>query len=124
MEILDTLGDRVIGSDRPRFRSIEDARNQLQNKINQIAESTHQPTLVVLDDVWSKSNLETLLFTAEGYKTIITTRYNSTIPDINGTQLYSMPELKEADALSLFCFWAFSQTSIPATAKEDLVRQV
>nr|ABR17307.1 unknown [Picea sitchensis] len=123
-EILETMWDHIIGGHRPHFRSIEDARNQLQNNLKRIAERTYRPTLVVLDDVWSQSNLKNLLFTAEGYKTIITTRHNSTIPDIDGTRLYDMPVLEGADALSLFCFWAFSQTSIPATAKEDLVKQV
>lgn len=124
LEILKIMWDHIIGGDRPRFRSIEDAHTQLQNNLKRIAERTHRPTLVVLDDVWSRSNVKNLLFEVEGYKTIITTRDKSIIPHVDGTRLYDMPVLEDADAVSLLCFWAFGQTSIPAIAKEDLVKQV
>jgi hypothetical protein len=77
-----------------------------------------------LDDVWSRSNLENLLFTAEGYKTVVTTRENFTILKGSDARLYNMPMLEVNDALSLFCFWAFGQPSIPTTEEEDLVKQV
>lgn len=119
--LLETMWDKIIGGQRPEFQSIEDAHDQLRKKLRS---RTYRPTLVVLDDVWSISNLEHLLFEAKGYKTIITTRQDSTIPITDGTRFYNMPLLEDANALSLFCFWAFGKTSIPTTEKEDLVKQV
>lgn len=85
----------------------------------------YRPTLLVLDDVRFTANLESLLFEAKGYKTIITTRQDDTIPIRDNTrQLYKMKMLEEANALKLFCFWAFGQTSTPTTANQNLVRQV
>eukprot|EP01018_Ginkgo_biloba_P004422 Gb_41061 [translate_table: standard] len=70
----------------------------------------------------SRSDLERLLFEAEGYKTLITTRYDRTIPKLEA--FISMPLLQEEDALSLFCISAFGRTSIPSTEDESLVKQV
>jgi len=121
-EILEVMWDKLIGVQMPHFRSIEDAHNQLSEKLKL---RKYRPTLVVLDDAWCTSDLEPLLFEAEGYKTIITTRQDSTIRITDSTRcLYKMNMLEETNALSLFCFWAFSTTSIPTTAKEDLVKQV
>ncbi|KAH9297959.1 hypothetical protein KI387_029641 [Taxus chinensis] len=119
--LLETMWDRIIGGKRPDFQSIEDAHKQLQKNIRL---RTYKPTLVVLDDVWSRSNLEQLLFEAQGYKTIITTRQDFTVPIKHSTHLYELPMLQRADSLSLFCFWAFGQPSIPKTEDEDLVKQV
>ena len=116
------MWDKLIGVQMPHFRSIEDAHKQLNENLKL---RSYRPTLVVLDDVWSTTNLEPLLFEAAGYKTIITTRQDSTIQITDSTRrLYKMNMLKEANALSLFCFWAFGKSSIPTTAKEDLVKQV
>lgn len=119
--LLEAMWDKIIGGRRPVFQSIEDGRNQLQKKLSA---KGYQPTLVVLDDVWSKSNIEPLLFEAEGYKTIITTRQDYTIPISDSTHVYNIPMLQQADALSLFCFWAFGRASIPRTEDEDLVKMV
>eukprot|EP00253_Pinus_taeda_P001389 PITA_01389 len=119
--LLDTMWDKIIGPHRPDFQSIEDAHNQLQKNL---ILKVHHPTLVVLDDVWSGPNVDQLLFEAKGYKTVITTRQNSTIPKRSDARLYSMPMLEDGNALSLFCFWAFNQTSVPATEKEDLIKQI
>lgn len=123
LEILEVMWDKLIKRpQRPKFRSIEDAHNQLNE---QLKSRTEQPTLVVLDDVWFTSNLESLLFETKGYKTLITTRQDSTIPITDSTRhLYKVEMLDEANALSLFCFWAFRQTSIPTTAKKNLVKEV
>ncbi|GLJ44172.1 hypothetical protein SUGI_0921760 [Cryptomeria japonica] len=119
--LLETMWDRIIGGQRPDFQSVEDAHKQLEKNIRL---RIYKPTLVVLDDVWSRSNLEQLLFEAEGYKTIITTRQDFTVPNEHSTRLYELPMLQRADALSLFCFWAFGQPSIPKNENEDLVKQV
>jgi len=115
------MWEKIIGGRVPEFQSIEDAHDQLQKKLRL---RIYRPTLVVLDDVWSSSTLEYLLFEAKGYKTIITTRQDSTIRITGSTRLYKMPLLEDANALSLFCFWAFDETSIPTTENEVLVRQV
>jgi hypothetical protein len=115
------MWDKIIGARRPVFQSIEDAHNQLQKNLSL---KGNRQTLVVLDDVWSRSNVEQLLFEAEGYKTVITTRQDYTIPRTNSSHVYNIPMLQKVDALSLFCFWAFGQPSIPKTTDEDLVKQV
>eukprot|EP01018_Ginkgo_biloba_P008453 Gb_07066 [translate_table: standard] len=118
--ILETMWDKIIGKKKPEFQNAEDAHRQLQQQLQRQS----KPTLVMLDDIWSRANLAKLLFEREGYKTLVTTRDCSTIPKNQFTQLYQLPLLGEADALSLFCFWAFGQTSIPNTEDENLVKQV
>ncbi|GLJ19892.1 hypothetical protein SUGI_0360450 [Cryptomeria japonica] len=104
----------------PEFQNVEDAHIQLQQRL--LKQS--KPTLVVLDDVWSRANLEKLLFEAPVYKTLVTTRDGSTIPRKPYTRLYQLPLLNKEDALSLFCLSAFGQTSIPSTADANLVIEV
>jgi len=124
LKILKTMWDQIIGGPRPHFRSIEDARIQLQNNLKRIAERTYRPTLMILNDVWFESDLEALLFEAKGYKTVVTTRENFTILKRSDARLYNMPMLEVNDYLPLFCFWAFGQPSIPTTEEDDLVKQV
>ncbi|GLJ19969.1 hypothetical protein SUGI_0362130 [Cryptomeria japonica] len=76
--------------------------------------------LLILDDVWSRVDLEYLLFDGPGFKTVITTTDNSIIPTTLSAQLYQLPLLCKEDALSLFCFWAFGQASIPSTANANM----
>ncbi|XP_008792596.2 putative disease resistance protein At5g47280 [Phoenix dactylifera] len=79
------------------------------------------PTLIVLDDVWSLSQLEQLIFRLPGCKTLVVSRFK--FPTlINNT--YELELLGEAEALSLFCQAAFEQQSIPPTADKKLVKQV
>uniref|UniRef100_A0A0C9QPM7 TSA: Wollemia nobilis Ref_Wollemi_Transcript_14554_2441 transcribed RNA sequence n=1 Tax=Wollemia nobilis TaxID=56998 RepID=A0A0C9QPM7_9CONI len=118
--ILETMWEKIVGSKRPQFQNAEDAHRQLQEQI--LRQS--RPTLVILDDVWSRANLEKLIFEARGYKTVVTTRDSSIIPKDSSARLYQLPLLGEDDALSLFCFWAFGQTSIPSTADASLVKKV
>jgi len=75
--LLEATCAKIIGGRRPVFQSIEDGHNQQQEKLSS---KGYGSFLVVLDDVWSKSNIKPLLFEAEGYKTIITRRQDSTIP--------------------------------------------
>ena len=80
--------------------------------------------LVILDDVWSKSDVEQLLFEVEGCKTVITTRQDLAIPQTDSSHMYNMCMLQKADALSHFCFWAFGQPPIPTRNDEVVVKQV
>eukprot|EP01018_Ginkgo_biloba_P002523 Gb_38650 [translate_table: standard] len=116
--LLERMWDKIVREPRPDFHNVEDARIQLQRRLRQMEP---QPILVVLDDVWSKKDLEKLLFKAEGCKTLITTRFNSLV---RSTYQYDLQLLREADALSLFCFWTFGQSFIPETADVNLVKQV
>lgn len=78
-------------------------------------------TLVVLDDVWSLSDLEQLVCRMTGCKFVVVSRFK--FPTIfNAT--YDVELLSEEDALSLFCHHAFGQKSIPLSANESLVKQV
>ncbi|KAH9301383.1 hypothetical protein KI387_012966, partial [Taxus chinensis] len=115
--IIERMWDKIVRSRRPDFLGVEDARMQFQQGLRQ---SKSGPTLVVLDDVWKKDHLEKLLFKAEGYKTVITTRNSIVTTNCQ----YDLQLLSEADALSLFCFWAFKQETIPEAQDEDLVKQV
>lgn len=121
LNIIETMWDKIRCGPKPRFQSIEDAHNQLQENLMR---KTNLRTLVILDDVWSPLNAKQLLFKAKGYKTVITTRHDSTIPKTSYSRLYKMPMLEEAHGLSLFCQYAFGQSSIPTTEKEVLVKQV
>ncbi|XP_061355949.1 probable disease resistance protein At4g33300 [Gastrolobium bilobum] len=77
--------------------------------------------LIVLDDVWSLSVLEQLVFRIPGCKFVVVSRFK--FPTIfNAT--YEVELLSEEDALSLFCHHAFGQKSIPLAANQNLVNQV
>ncbi|XP_038716373.1 probable disease resistance protein At4g33300 [Tripterygium wilfordii] len=77
--------------------------------------------LVVLDDVWSLSVLEELIFKIPGCKTLVVSRFK--FPEVfNAT--FEVQLLREEEALSLFCHTAFGQKSIPPTADANLVKQV
>ncbi|GLJ19790.1 hypothetical protein SUGI_0358640 [Cryptomeria japonica] len=118
--ILETMWEKIGGRKKPQFQNLEDGHKQLQ----QLILSHPKSTLVILDDVWSRINLENLLFEGPGYKTVVTTRDSSTIPTTQITRLYQLPLLCKEDALSLFCFWAFGRTSIPSTVDANLVKEV
>ena len=101
--ILETMWEKIVRRKKPEFQNVEDAHRQLQQQLLRQAKRT----LVVLDDVWSRANLENLLFKGEGYKTLVTTRDCSTVPTTTSTRLYELPLLDDANALPLFCFWSF-----------------
>nr|ABR16233.1 unknown [Picea sitchensis] len=124
--LLDTMWLKIIDLPKPDFQSTEDAHNQLQKALTlkNLSSETYRPILVVLDNVWSRADLEHFLFEAKGYKTIYTTRENFAIPITDGRRQYEMPMLNNEDSLKLFCFWAFDQHSIPTNEYEDLVQQV
>ncbi|GLJ19832.1 hypothetical protein SUGI_0359430 [Cryptomeria japonica] len=118
--ILEIMWEKIVGGKKPEFQNVEDAHIQLQQQLSRQS----MPTLVILDDVWTRVSLEKLLLEGPGYKTLITTRDSSIIPRNFSVRLYQLPLLDQEDALSLFCFWAFGQTSIPCTADANLVKEV
>ncbi|KAH9291997.1 hypothetical protein KI387_042811 [Taxus chinensis] len=119
--ILEMMWEKIDGRKSPEFQNVEDAHIQLQQLL--ILRQSN-PTLVILDDVWSRENLDKLLFERPGYKTLITTRDSSTVPKTPSTRLYQLPLLGREDALSLFCFWAFGHISIPSNVDANLVMEV
>ena len=90
MGLLEIMWDKIIRGQRIFFQSIKDVHNQLQKKLSL---KGNPQTLVILDDVWSKSNVEQLLFEAEGCKTVITTRKDLAIPHTDNSHMYNMPML-------------------------------
>uniref|UniRef100_A0ACD6A134 Uncharacterized protein n=1 Tax=Avena sativa TaxID=4498 RepID=A0ACD6A134_AVESA len=79
------------------------------------------PVLVILDDVWSLSQLEELVFKFPGCKTLVVSRLK--FPTIV-SRTYEMELLGEEEALSVFCSAAFDQECVPQTADKKLVKQV
>lgn len=79
-------------------------------------------SLVVLDDVWSQSVLEQLIIKIPGCKFLVVSRYK--FPPSIVQRSYELELLSENEAISLFCYSAFGQTSIPLSADKHLVKQV
>ncbi|KAF5747073.1 disease resistance protein [Tripterygium wilfordii] len=77
--------------------------------------------LIVLDDVWTLSVLEELIFKIPGCKTLVVSRFKFQ-EVFNAT--YEVQLLREDEALSLFCHSAFGQKSIPPSADANLVKQL
>ncbi|XP_057825946.1 probable disease resistance protein At4g33300 [Cryptomeria japonica] len=118
--IFGTIWKNLAGRKTQEFQNLEDEHMQMKKLI-----SRHMKrTLVILDDVWSREDLEYLLFEGPGFKTLITSRDKSIIPSTLSTQVYQLPLLCHEDALPLFCFWAFGQTSIPSTANANMVKEL
>ncbi|XP_059075636.1 probable disease resistance protein At4g33300 isoform X2 [Cryptomeria japonica] len=118
--ISETTWEKIAGKKRQEFQNLEDGHMQLQQPILMLPKAT----LAILDDVWSRVNLENLLFEGLGYKSVVKTIDTSTIPTTQTTRLYQLPLLCRKDALSLSCFWAFRRTSIPCTVDTNLVKEV
>ncbi|XP_027094077.2 probable disease resistance protein At4g33300 [Coffea arabica] len=78
-------------------------------------------TLLVLDDVWSLSVLEQLKFRIPGCKILVVSRFKfQQVTDCT----YELELLREDEAMSLFCRFAFGQNSIPLGINKNLVKQV
>uniref|UniRef100_A0A803MKN1 RPW8 domain-containing protein n=1 Tax=Chenopodium quinoa TaxID=63459 RepID=A0A803MKN1_CHEQI len=77
--------------------------------------------LVVLDDVWSLSVLEQLIFRVPGCKTLVVSR--SKFPTV-ANQTYEVELLNHTEAMALFCHSAFGKNSVPVSADERLVEQL
>ncbi|CAA0824961.1 Probable disease resistance protein [Striga hermonthica] len=78
--------------------------------------------LLVLDDVWTQSVLEQLLIKVPGCKILVVSRFK--FPPSVVDCSYELDLLNENEAVSLFCHYAFDQTSIPFVADKELVKQV
>lgn len=78
-------------------------------------------SLVILDDVWSLSVLEQLIFRMPGCKTLVVSR--SKFPTAVN-QTYEVELLNNTEAMALFCHCAFGQNSVPVGADEQLVEQL
>ncbi|XVF36212.1 hypothetical protein REPUB_Repub19eG0038900 [Reevesia pubescens] len=83
---------------------------------------TGKRILVVLDDVWSLSVLEQLIFRIPTYKTLVVSRFKFPASVVN--EVHRVELLREDESMSLFCHSAFGQKSIPPTANETLVKQI
>ncbi|KAL6847014.1 hypothetical protein ACP4OV_022867 [Aristida adscensionis] len=143
MEIFRDHKVRACFSDRVFFETISQSANletikmklweQISSNIvlgeyNQIPEwqlklgpRDRGPVLVILDDVWSLTQLEELVFKFPGCKTLVVSRYK--FPTLV-TRTYEMQLLDEEEALSVFCRAAFDQEVVPCTADKKLVKQV
>ncbi|KAJ8772886.1 hypothetical protein K2173_028063 [Erythroxylum novogranatense] len=77
--------------------------------------------LIVLDDVWSTSVLEQLIFRVAGCKTLVVSRFR--FPQVVRT-VYEVELLRDDEAIFLFCHYAFGQRSIPLAADSKLVKQI
>ncbi|KAL8141145.1 hypothetical protein V2J09_007166 [Rumex salicifolius] len=93
----------------PQFTSLQCKWNQGMHK------------LVVLDDVWSLSVLEQLVFRVPYCKTLAVSRFK--FPTVFNL-MYEAELLKEDEALALFCQSTFGQKMIPFSANEKLVKQL
>ncbi|CAN0913913.1 Probable disease resistance protein At5g66900, partial [Linum grandiflorum] len=101
----------------PTFRSEDDARNQLEQLLQNIVPN---PVLLVLDDVWpeSVSLLEKLKFNIPGYKILATSRST-----YRNYATYKLNPLNKKDSRTLFDNSAFPsgpQSDIP----EDVISQI
>ncbi|KAL2895112.1 hypothetical protein RDABS01_011021 [Bienertia sinuspersici] len=83
--------------------------------------SSKSRALVVLDDVWSLSVLEQLIFRVPGCKTLVVSR--SKFPTVVN-QTYEVELLNNTEAMALFCHSAFGEKSVPVSADEILVQQL
>ncbi|KAM3691745.1 hypothetical protein ACB094_08G034700 [Castanea mollissima] len=86
------------------FPNDEDAINQLEQHLNQIASNESNksnPILMILDDVWpeSKSTIDKFTFNIPDYKIVVTSR--TAFPKFKST--YNLKPLDHEDAMSLFC---------------------
>ena len=97
------------------------AYNQIPEWQLKLGPRDRGPVLVILDDVWSLSQLEDLVFKFPGCKTLVVSRFK--FPTLV-SRTYEMQLLDEEEALSVFCRAAFDQESVPQTAEKRLVRQV
>ncbi|XP_057865159.2 probable disease resistance protein At4g33300 [Cryptomeria japonica] len=119
-DILESIWVGITNSrSTPNFQSIQVARKRVEEWLSS---RPTQNILVVLDDVWlDDSHLKDLIFEADGYKTIVMSRHIVEWLD----DIYELPLLEESDALALFCYYAFEQTSIPERGYDKiLVQQV
>ncbi|KAL9234490.1 hypothetical protein vseg_009360 [Gypsophila vaccaria] len=98
-----------------------DANNVVPQWNLQFQLKSETKSLVVLDDVWTLSILEQLLFRVPGCTTIVVSR--SKFPTIFN-QTYEVELLNDKEAMTLFCHSAFGQNFVPISADEQLVKML
>lgn len=76
--------------------------------------------LVILDDVWTRKALDSLISNLPSCTILVVSR--SKLADPNAT--YDVEVLREDEAISLFCLCAFGQKSVPPGFDKDLVKKV
>lgn len=116
---LDQLCERirrfVVGGDAFGFQNMN-TQWKLQSEWR-----TGSPVLVVLDDVWSEKVLDHLVCRVPRCKILVVSRFKFTSVS---SATYEMQLMKDEEAMTLFCHFAFGQPSIPLGADEKLVHQV
>nr|XP_016447307.1 PREDICTED: probable disease resistance protein At4g33300 [Nicotiana tabacum] len=80
------------------------------------------PVLLILDDVWSLSVLEPLILKIPGCKILVVSRIK--FPPSVIDCVYDLELLREDEAISLFCHFAFGHNSIPRGFNYTLVKKV
>ncbi|KAK4348780.1 hypothetical protein RND71_031535 [Anisodus tanguticus] len=79
--------------------------------------------LLILDDVWSLSVLEPLIFKIPGCKILVVSHIKFP-PSIIDDCIYDLELLREDEAMSLFCHFAFGHNSFPRGFNQKLVKEV
>lgn len=113
-EVFHHKGDQV-----PEFQSDEEAINQLEQLLSQIGE----PTLLILDDVWSGSEsqlLERFEFPTPNYKILVTS--GSTLPRFSFT--YKLKPSYNVHAMALFRRSTTLQDGSSLVPDEEIVDKV
>ncbi|CAN6449434.1 unnamed protein product [Victoria cruziana] len=101
----------------PDFINESDAIAQLTDNLSK---RKHKPALVVLDDVWSESVLQRLVFRKTGLKTLVTSRIN-----FKGLDLaYPLQMLGPEDARDLFFQSAFAPDEALDKLDHELLEQL
>ncbi|KAF3783727.1 putative disease resistance protein [Nymphaea thermarum] len=118
LEICQRLwGKLVNASCVPHFINEDDAIDQLTDSISKRKQN---PALVVLDDVWSESVLQRLLFRKTGLKTLVTSRINFKGLDV----VYPLQMLGQENAMDLFCQSAFAPDQAVDKLDHELLEQM
>ncbi|KAL6012560.1 DNA-binding transcription factor adr1 [Asimina triloba] len=127
-QIRNHFQNRIIFETVSKSPNIENLRRRIWEQITssndqwgvRFEQGIARPTLVVLDDIWSVSQLEPLVLKVPACITIAVSRFKFPLFDCT----YEVQLLGEEEALSLFCSGAFQQHLIPPTADVKLVKQV
>ncbi|KAM0000746.1 putative powdery mildew resistance protein, RPW8 [Helianthus debilis subsp. tardiflorus] len=103
----------------PEFRTDEEAKNALEKMMRQMGS---QKILLVLDDVWSKSEslIHELKFPMPGYTILVTSRFQ--FSGIGST--YELSLLNDEDARTLLCHSAFPCDGNQIDVPDDLVSKM
>ncbi|XP_076889073.1 putative disease resistance protein At5g66900 [Bidens hawaiensis] len=101
------------------FRNKQDAKNQIKNLLKQRVSG--KLMLLVLDDVWSESLIQDLMFQTPEFKILATSRF--LFKKFNST--YELNYLNAESTKTLFCYHAFVGGSSPVNSdQDDLIDQV